>query len=291
MRQRAAYFREYRARQAASRAEAKGELLPFQKAFVDAVEREEDPVDSSVLSVPRGNGKSWLCGKLIARSLTPGDVLHEKGVENILVSASRAQAAIVLDFARQAMAEDAGVRWRADGAIHVDTRARVRIISSDSKRALGLGASVRLIVADEPGAWGPTAGRRLWDAILTSLGKRRTTLIAIGTLAPAALTGPASWWPSFVASGSGDGRHISLLQANADEWRNFSEVLRVNPVSAKLVEQPQETVRHKSEPDHRAARPSRRYRREEQTRLVYAASLIFPCVSGKKSAAGTGREQ
>ena len=228
----AAYMRTYRQRRAASRAEETGVLLPFQKEFVSAIERVENPVDIAALSCPRGGGKSWLCGRLIARSLTPGDVLHEPNVENILVSASRSQAVIVMEFARAALGEDAGVRWKADGATHRETRARVRIISSDSRRALGLGASVRLIVADEPGAWGPTAGRRLWDAILTSLGKRRTTLIAIGTLAPAPLTGPASWWPSFVASGSCDGRYISLLQANHDQWRDFDEVLRVNPVSA-----------------------------------------------------------
>ena len=68
--------------------------------------------------------------------------------------------------------------------------------------------------------------------MLTSLGKRKTQIIAIGTLAPAALTGPASWWPSFVASGSGDGRHVSLLQADPAKWRDFDEVLRVNPVAA-----------------------------------------------------------
>ena len=130
------------------------------------------------------------------------------------------------------MADDAGVRWRADGGEHLDSRARVRVISSDSRRALGLGASVRLIVADEPGAWGPTSGRRLWDAMTTALGKRRTTVVAVGTLAPAPVTGPASWWPSVVASGSGDGRHVSLLQADPAKCRDFSEVLRVNPVAA-----------------------------------------------------------
>ena len=108
----------------------------------------------------------------------------------------------------------------------------MRVISSDSRRALGLGANVRIVIADEPGAWGPTMGRRLWDAIVTALGKRRTTVVAVGTLAPAPLTGQASWWPSFVASGSGDGRHVALLQADPDKWRDFDEVLRVNPVAA-----------------------------------------------------------
>ena len=230
MRDRASYFREYRAKRSASRAE--GGLLPFQAAFVKAVCRKEMPVDIAALSVPRGNGKSWLCGKLVARSISPGDPLFDEGVENVLVAASRPQAGIVLEFARSVLGESEDYRWRIDGVVHKDTRTRVRVISSDSRRALGLGANVRIVIADEPGAWSPTAGRRLWDAITTALGKRKMTVVAVGTLAPAPLTGPASWWPSFVASGSGDGRHIALLQANEEKWTDFDEVLRVNPVAA-----------------------------------------------------------
>ena len=91
---------------------------------------------------------------------------------------------------------------------------------------------MRIIIADEPGAWSPIQGRRLWDAMLTSLGKRRTQIIIVGTLAPAPLTGPASWWPSLVAEGSGEGQHVALLQADPAKWRDFGEVLRVNPVAA-----------------------------------------------------------
>ena len=227
---RASYFREYRSKRAAIR--NAGGFLPFQAAFASAVSRKEHPVDIAALSVPRGNGKSWLCGSLVARSLTPGDPLHEPAVENILVAASRPQAGIVLDFARAALGEGPEYRWRVDGAIHIESRTRVRVISSDSRRALGLGANVRLAICDEPGAWSPTAGRRLWDAITTALGKRRMTIIAVGTLAPAPLTGPASWWPSFVSAGSGDGRHVSLLQSDPEKWTDFDEVLRVNPVAA-----------------------------------------------------------
>ena len=67
MRDRAAYMREYRARRSASRAE--GGLLAFQSAFVSAVCRHEQPVDIAALSVHSGNGKSWLCGKIVARSI------------------------------------------------------------------------------------------------------------------------------------------------------------------------------------------------------------------------------
>ena len=260
MRERASYFREYRARRAARAAD--GGLLPFQSAFCAAICRQDNPPDIAALSVPRGNGKSWLCGAMVARSLTPGDHLFEPAVENVLVAASRPQAGIVLDFARAALGESDAYRWRADGVVHKETRTRVRVISSDSRRALGLGANVRIVIADEPGAWSPTAGRRLWDAITTALGKRRTTVVAVGTLAPAPLTGPASWWPSFVASGSTDGRHVSLLQADPETWTDFDEVLRVNPVAAINPH-----LRRTLEREHaaalsseRAARPFRQYR-------------------------------
>ena len=256
----AAYMRQYRALRAIR--EADGGLLPFQRRFVEAVCREHRPPDIAALSLPRGNGKSWLCGQMVARSLTPGDPLHEDAVENVLVAASRQQAAIVLDFTRAALGESDEYRWRADGVVHKETRTRVRVISSDANRALGLGANVRLIVADEPGAWPVTAGRRLWDAVCTSIGKRKTTVVAVGTLAPAPLTGTASWWPSFVASGSGVGRHVSLLQADHEKWRDFDEVLRVNPVAAinPHLKRTLEREHAAALSSERAARPFRQYR-------------------------------
>ena len=247
----ATYMRDYRAKIAQGKAE--GGLLPFQSAFVSAICRENHPPSIAALSCPRGNGKSWLAGHLVARSLTPGDPLFQESVENILVSSSRNQAAITLEFARAALGEAEGYKWRAEGVTHVESRARVRIVSSDPRRALGLGANVRIIIADEPGAWSPIQGRRLWDAMLTSLGKRKTQIVVVGTLAPAPLTGPASWWPSFVASGSGDGRHVALLQADPEKWGEFDEVLRVNPVCAINPH-----LRRTLEREHRAALESDR---------------------------------
>ena len=224
------YMAEYRAKKAVERDE--GGLLPFQSAFVRAVCREDRPPSIAALSTPRGNGKSWLCGNLVARALTPGDALFEPGVENILVSSSTNQARITLEFARAALGESDAYRWNNNGVLHRASRARVRIVSSDARRALGLGANVRIIIADEPGAWSPIQGLRLWDAMQTSLGKRKTQILIVGTLAPAPLTGPASWWPQFVAEGSKDGRHVQLLQADPKKWADFDEVLRCNPVAA-----------------------------------------------------------
>ena len=224
----ASYMRDYRARKAVER-DGDG-LLGFQAAYVRAVCRKESPVDIGALSCPRGSGKSWLCGGLVARSLSPDDELFEAGCENILVSSSRAQAGIVLEFARQALGEADGYRWRNDGATHVETRTRVRVISSDARRALGLGANCRLVVADEPSAWGPN-GLRLWSALTGALGKRRMQILVIGTLAPSPAVGAGAWWPEFVAAGSGAGRHVTLLQADPEKWEDFDEVVKCNPVS------------------------------------------------------------
>ena len=107
------------------------------------------------------------------------------------------------------------------------------IVSSDARRALGLGANVRLIViADEPGAWWPDCGAAVMGRAYHGAGEAADDGCGgrhAGARAP--LTGPASWWPSFVAAGSSDGRHVSLLQADPEKWRDFDEVLRVNPVS------------------------------------------------------------
>ena len=65
-----------------------------------------------------------MCGQLVARALTPGDPLFEPAVENVLVAASRPQAAIVLDFARAALGEVDGYRWAKDTAIHIESRTR-----------------------------------------------------------------------------------------------------------------------------------------------------------------------
>ena len=89
--------------------------------------------------------------------------------------------------------------------------------------------------------------------MLTSLGKRRTQIIAVGTLAPAPLTGPGAFWPQFVAAGSGDGGHVALLQADPEKWEDFDEVLRVNPVCAVNP-----YLRETLEREHRAALKSER---------------------------------
>ena len=56
-----------------------------------------------------------------------------------------------------------------------------------------------------------------------------------------------------MASGSGDGRHVALLQADSERWGDFEEVLRCNPVAAINPH-----LRRVLEREHRAALASER---------------------------------
>ena len=54
-------------------------LRPFQRQFVKAVE--SLAYDTVALSGPRGLGKTFLAGYVLARAMTPGDKLHQPGKE------------------------------------------------------------------------------------------------------------------------------------------------------------------------------------------------------------------
>ena len=212
-------------------------LLPYQQEFVNAINRKEDRPEVSALSVGRGNGKTHLAGAMLARALRPSyDPLYVEGAESVLVSASRPMAALTLEAARQVIGEDPDFRWRADGCMHLKTRTRCRVLSSDSRRAYGLGAALNLAVLDEPGSFAPTSGERLWLALLGSLGKNSSArIVACGTLAPGAVGG---WWQKFVEGGSAPGKHVQLIQGDEATWRDWKAVLKANPctsINANLV--------------------------------------------------------
>ena len=68
---------------------------------------------------------------------------------------------------------------RSDGAV-------VRVVSASGKRALGLGAGQRAVIADEPAAWETRAGSLMWSALKSSAGKRPDfRVVVLGTLSPA----------------------------------------------------------------------------------------------------------
>ena len=179
------------------------ELRPFQKRFVRAVE--SGRYDVCALSLPRGNGKSWLAAHLVRRALTPGDPLFVAGSESVLLAASLEQARIVQKFVRRWLDGNRDYRWQdsknAVGITHVPTNTKVRAQGSNGKTAMGLGADTALAICDEPGAWETAGGQLLADAIDTALGKPGSIsmrAIYIGTIAPAV----RGWWPELIDSGT-----------------------------------------------------------------------------------------
>ena len=228
-RHRTAYMRVYRAKRSAERAD--GGLLPYQREFLAAVTRRDNRPELAACSVGRGNGKTFLAGALLAKALKPSDdPLYVEGAESVLVSASRPMAELTLEAARLVLGDDPEFRWRRDGVEHVKTRTRCRVLSSDSRRAYGLGASLNIAVLDEPGSFAPTSGERLWRALLGSLGKNSSSrILACGTIAPAAV---GSWWQTFIEKGSGPGVHIQLIQGDEETWRDWDAVLAANPCTA-----------------------------------------------------------
>ena len=91
-------------------------LRPFQQRFVTAALR--PGVDTAALSIPRGNGKSWLAAHILTRCLTPGDPLNVPGAEYLLAAASIEQARLVYRFVRDAL-KPAGAYRFLDSAMRI----------------------------------------------------------------------------------------------------------------------------------------------------------------------------
>ena len=217
---------------------------PFQRRFIRAIE--SGRYDRAALSLPRGNGKSWLAAHLAVRALTPGDRLFAAGCESVLLAASLEQSRIVFRFIRAALEGDPAYRFQDSstrvGVVHRPTNTRIRALGSNGKTAFGLGADTRFAIADEPGAWENAGGQLLADAIDTSLGKvgSRMMAIYIGTIAPAS----RGWWPALIEGGSAGRTYVQSLAGDPDAWDRWPTIRRCNPLTAisrqfraKLIEE------------------------------------------------------
>ena len=206
-------------------------LRAFQKRFVK--QALAPGIDVAALSIPRGNGKSWLAGHLLTRCLTPGDDLHVPGSEYLLCAGSIEQARLVYSFIRPELEPRGGYSFIDSttriGVTHRATNTRLRILSSNGKTALGI-VNCPLLVADEPGSWEVVGGTAMFDAIITALGKPNSPMrtIFIGTLAPAM----AGWWHDLISDGSNGSTYVQTLQAEPEKWDQWSEIRRVNPLTA-----------------------------------------------------------
>ena len=206
-------------------------LRPFQTRFIDNALA--PGVDTACLSLPRGNGKSWLAGYLAARVLTPTDGLFRCGTESVLGAGSIEQARIVYKFVRDELEPTGEYRFLDSatriGITHKATNTRLRVISSSGKTAMGL-VNCPLAILDEPGSWQVTGGEVMYDAIQTAMGKPNSPLKAvyIGTIAPS----DRGWWPALIKRGSHGSTYVQALQGDVEKWDQWSEIKRCNPLTA-----------------------------------------------------------
>ena len=177
------------------------DLRRFQKQFLDRALA--DDVDTAVLSIPRGNGKSFLAAHILTRCLTPGDALFVSGAEYLQCAGSIEQARIVFRFVRADLEATGEYRFLDSatriGICHKPTNTRLRVLSSNGKTGMGI-VGCPILVCDEAGSWETVGGQLMWDAITTAQGKpgSKMRVILIGTVAPAM----SGWWPELVADGS-----------------------------------------------------------------------------------------
>ena len=116
-------------------------LRPFQRRFLKRALSPE--VDTAALSMPRGNGKSFLAAHIITRCLTPGDALHQPGKEYVQCAGSIEQARMVYGFVRAALEPTGEYSWIDSttrlGATHKPSNTKeLRAISSNAKTSFGL---------------------------------------------------------------------------------------------------------------------------------------------------------
>ena len=206
------------------------ELQAFQRRFLRAAARSS--VRTAALSCPRGNGKSFLAAQLARRVLDPADPMFQPGAESVLVAASLEQARIVFRFLRADIEASGAYRFLDShtriAAVHKASNTRLRVLGSNGRTAMGL-VNTPLVIADEPGAWLPTGGALVHDAIQTAMAKPGSPLRAvyIGTLAPA--TG--GWWHDLVKDGTRGSVYVQALQGHRERWNQWREILRVNPLA------------------------------------------------------------
>ena len=207
------------------------ELRPFQRTFIRHATA--PGIDTAALSLPRGNGKSWLAGHLLTRVMDPADELFRPGTESVLCAASIEQARIVFRFARPVLEPTGEYRFLDSntriGITHKSTNTRLRVIGSNGKTAMGL-VNTPWAICDEPGAWETNGGTLLADAIFGAMGKPNSPFrtVFIGTLAPAM----GGWWHDLIAGGSTGSTYVQALQGNAEKWSTWAEIRRCNPLTA-----------------------------------------------------------
>ena len=160
-------------------------LLPFQQRFIRGTFR--PGVQTSALSIPRGNGKTSLVAWLAAAVLLPSGPLHHRNAAVIVASSNFEQGSSihkgVVDQLPDAYNRERWSVWDSN-RLRIrckDSGAELRVLSFSPGASHGI-MGATLILADEVAQW-PKSGRdKMWNALETTLGKSPgCRLIAIST--------------------------------------------------------------------------------------------------------------
>ena len=156
-------------------------LLPWQRRFLRGFLAADGDV---ALTIARGGGKTTLLAA-VGCAFVSGPLRQPRG-EVVLCASSLNQARIAFDHALAFLDATPGAEWRIQNTQqfavleHRETKARLRCIGSDPKRAHGLAPA--LVLADEPAQWPHTTATRMLAALTTSMGKiPGSRMVAIGT--------------------------------------------------------------------------------------------------------------
>ena len=208
------------------------ELLRFQREFIAAVEN--PAYDTVAISGPRSLGKTFISSHVLARCMTPGDVLNQPGREYVLGAASLEQARLTFQFIRETLEPTGEYRWIDSstrlGATHKATNTKLRAISSNAKTSFGL-VGVPVVCIDEPGSLEVVGGQLLADSLFTAQGKvgSKLKLILAGTLAPVA-TKAGHWWWELVMAGTNKSTHVQHFKGDTEGWDSWPVIKRANPL-------------------------------------------------------------
>ena len=226
---------------------AKGELggkqfllEPWQRGYIRALFAEDNgkrKVRTSLLALPRKNGKSTLAAGIALRCLLE----QEPGCEVYSCAASRDQARLVFDTARIAVEQSPTLRQQLkvyrSAIVRESTHATYKALSAEAGIQHGL--SPHAVIFDEL----HVSTREMWDVMLSGQGARRSPLtVALTTAGSDRKSVCWEVWKYAEAVASGaikDDTFLPMIYAAApeDDWRDEKTWSKANPnlgVSIKL---------------------------------------------------------
>ena len=226
---------------------AKGELggkpfllEPWQRDYIRALFAEEGgrrKVRTSLLALPRKNGKSTLAAGIALRCLLE----PEPGAEVYSCAASRDQARLVFDTARIAVEQSPALSQQLkvyrNAIVRESTHATYKSLSAEA--GLQHGLSAHAVIFDEL----HVSNREMWEVMLSSQGARRNPLtVALTTAGYDRKSVCWEVWKYAEAVRDGAVKDASFLPviyaaAPGDDWKDERTWAKANPnlgVSVKL---------------------------------------------------------